>query len=260
MEAKRRVIIDLTQWTICGYEDVFMTSSLFQAQDQTKTSLEPNMRSKMKTTNTSIGRPKDHNQNVLRTSPGRGENISGDGTKTSPGLDKDVSRTWQKRLQIEPFMVLKSSSRRLHGVCNPKPTPWLLLIDLSSAQGLNYHRNWGDQVNGPHPPGGGGLTPQEIDSNSFFRTNSNENATLGAHIQTFLTKIFYQCNKCFINKSPWNRGHFLKFIHSKSYFLLCNTIWKHLDIFYKISVPWNQKLLHNVELNMTFHTGQLSSS
>ena len=43
-----------SQWTISGYEDVVMTSSLFQAQDQTKTSLEPNIRSKMKTTKTSI--------------------------------------------------------------------------------------------------------------------------------------------------------------------------------------------------------------
>ena len=34
-------------------------SSPFQAQDQAMTSLEPNIRSKMKTTKTSIGRHKD---------------------------------------------------------------------------------------------------------------------------------------------------------------------------------------------------------
>ena len=54
----------VTQWTICGNEDVFMTSSPFQAQDHTKTSLEPNIRSKMKTTKTSIGRHED----VMKTS------------------------------------------------------------------------------------------------------------------------------------------------------------------------------------------------
>ena len=76
-----------------------MTSSLFQAQDQAKTSLEPNIRSKMKTTNTSIGHYKDHNHNVLRTCPGRGENVFRDRAKTSPARGKNVSKTTQKRLQ-----------------------------------------------------------------------------------------------------------------------------------------------------------------
>ena len=65
-----------------------MTSSLFQTQDQAETSSEPNIRSKMKTTKTSIGRPKD----VIKTS------FWGHfkGAKTSP---KRPYMWYSKRLQ-----------------------------------------------------------------------------------------------------------------------------------------------------------------
>ena len=161
----------------------------------------------MKTTKTSIGRPTDHNQNVLRTCPGRGENVLRDRTKTSPRRCKNVSRTKQKRLQSEPFVVLKSSSRRLQDVGKTKPTPWLLHIDLPRAT--------------PSP-------------------------TLLLWLLCLDTGFYPH--------------HFPKSIHSKSWFLLFNKIQKHSRSIYKISVPWDQYLFHNIELNMTFHTGQLSPS
>ena len=60
-------------------------------------------------------------------------------------------------------------------------------------QGLNYHRNWDDQVNGPHPPRG--PHPQEINSFFFLRYFScSVNAT-----NLWCTKLYIHIQKCFLN-------------------------------------------------------------
>ena len=190
-----------------------MTSSLFQAQDQAKTSLEPNIRSKMKTTNTSIGHYKDHNHNVLRTCPGRGENVFRDRAKTSPARGKNVSKTMQKRLQDEA----KTSPKWT--ICGSQ-----VVFKTSSGR-------WQNQTN---------------------------NLTI-AHCFTWGYPLPHTLALTSVS-GPWLLPHhFSKFIRSKSWFLLFDKIRKHSRSIYKISVPWDQYLLHNTELKMMFRTGQLAS-